>query len=325
VARQYCSTLGKRANCQIGVFLGYASPKGHVGLDRALYLPQEWTDDRTRCRQAGIPDAVPFCTKPQLALGLLERALAAGVPAAWIAADEVYGNDTKFRRALENRDQAYVVTVRSDYPVSTWPPFGPPERWTIAAVVVAALSAGVVQWQRRSAGEGTQGPRLYDWLYLPVRPALQDGWAHSVLVRRHPERTDELAYYLVYAPLGTLLEEVVRVAGARWTIDDLFKQAKGLVGLDQYEVRSWQGWYRHITLALLAFAALTIATTKGGPPARSGARAISRSPSRRSAASSSDSSGPLSIRGRHSPRSWRGPAGDDTIRRSRKTVTSGAV
>jgi len=146
-----------------------------------------------------------------------------------------------------------------------------------------------------------------------------------VLVRRHLERTDEVAYYLVYAPTGTALEEVVKVAGARWTIDDLFKRAKGLVGLDQYEVRSWQGWYRHITLALLAFAALTIATKKGGPSARSGARAISRSRSRRSAVSSSDSSGPPSIRGRRSPRSWRGPAGDDTIRRSRRTATNAAV
>src|ERR671937_708043 len=124
VARQYCSTLGKRANCQIGVFLGYASPKGHVGLDRALDVPQEWTDDRGRCRQAGIPDDVRCCTKPQVALALLERALAAGVPAAWVAADEVSGHATKFRRALEAHDQAYGAAVRSDSPIWTWPPFG---------------------------------------------------------------------------------------------------------------------------------------------------------------------------------------------------------
>jgi SRSO17 transposase len=325
VARQYCGTLGKRANCQIGVFLGYASPKGHVGLDRALYLPQEWTDDRARCQQAGIPDEVPFCTKPQLALALLERALDAGVPARWVAADEVYGNDTKFRQALEARDQAYVVAVRSDYPVSTWPPFGPPDRWTVAVVVAAALTAGVVQWQRRSAGEGAQGPRLYDWAYLPVRPALQDGWVHSVLVRRHPERTEEVAYYLVYAPTGTELEEIVGVAGTRWTIEETFKSAKGLVGLDHYEVRSWQGWYRHITLALLAFAALTIATKKGGPSARSRARATSRSRSQRSAGCSSGSCGPRPAHGRRSARSWPGPAGADTIRRSRRTATSVAA
>jgi SRSO17 transposase len=325
VARQYCSTLGKRANCQIGVFLGYASPKGHVGLDRALYLPQEWTDDRQRCQQAGVPEGVPFRTKPQLALGMLERALDAGVPAAWVAADEVYGNDTKFRRALEMRAQAYVVAVRSDYPVSTWPPFGRPDQWTVAAVVAAALTVGVVHWQRRSAGEGAQGPRLYDWAYLPVRPGLQDGWVHSVLVRRHPERTDELAYYLVYAPAGTSLEEVAKVAGARWSIDDTFKLAKGLVGLDQYEVRSWQGWYRHITLALLAFAALTIATKKGGPSTRSGARCMSPSLSQRSAGSSSDSCGPRPVPHPHTPRSWRGPAGGGVTRRSLRNATNAAA
>jgi len=321
VARQYCSTLGKRANCQIGVFLGYACAKGHVGLDRALYLPQEWTDDRARCRQAGIPDAVAFCTKPQLALSMLERALDADVPAAWVAADEVYGNDTKFRWALEARDQAYVVAVRSDYPVSTWPPFGAPDRWT----ATAALAAGVVQWQRRSAGEGAQGPRWYDWASLPVRPALEDGWVHSVLVRRHPERTDELVFYLVYARVGTPLEEVVRVAGARWTIEETFKAAKGLVGLDHYEVRSWLGWYRHTTLALLAFAALTSAAQKGGRSARPRARATSRSPSRRSGGSSSASSGPPPSHGPASPQSWPGRAGAATTRRSPRTATNVAA
>ena len=326
VARQYCGTLGKRANCQIGVFLGYASRKGHVGLDRALYVPQEWTEDRARCRQAGLPDEVPFRTKPQLALELVERALDAGVPAAWVAADEVYGNDSKFRRALEAREQAYVVAVRSDYPVTTWPPYALPAAWTVAEVVATALSAGAVAWQRRSAGAGAQGPRLYDWAYLPVRPAVQDdGWLHAVLVRRHPERTDELAYYLVYLPVGTPMEQIVRVAGARWTIDDMFKQAKGLVGLDQYEVRSWQGWYRHITLALLAFAVLTVATKKGGRRGRSRAPRTSRSPSRRSAVSSSDSSGPPPVHHRPTPRSWRGRAGAGATRRLRRTATSVAA
>jgi SRSO17 transposase len=242
-----------------------------------------------------------------------------------VAADEVYGNDTKFRWALEAREQAYVVAVRSDYPVSTWPPFGPPDRWTIAAVVAAALAAGVVHWQRCSAGAGAQGPRLYDWAYLPVRPALQDGWVHSVLVRRQPERTEEVAYDLVYAPAGTMLEEVVGVAGARWTIDDMFKRAKGLVGLDQYEVRSWQGWYRHITLALLAFAALTLATRTRSPSRRSGARAISRSPSRRSVGSSSASSEPRPVPHQRMPRSWPGSAGDGAIKRSLRTATSVAA
>jgi SRSO17 transposase len=270
---------------------------------------------------------VPFRTKPQLGLELVERALDAGVPAAWVVADEVYGNDGKFRRALEARDQAYVVAVRRDYPVSTWPPFGPPAPWTVAAVLAAALAAGVATWVRRSCGEGAQGPRVYDWAYFPVRPSVRDeaGWVHAVLVRRHPRRPDEVAHYLVSAPAGTALEEVVRVAGARWTIEDTFKQAKGLVGLDHYEVRSWRGWYRHVTLALLALAALTVATRPGGRPGRR--RALSTSPSafRRSAGSSSASCGPPSAPRRPPPRSSPGPAGAVGTSASPRSATSVAA
>jgi SRSO17 transposase len=335
VARQYCGTLGKRANCQIGVFLGYASPKGHVGLDRALYLPQQWTDDRARCQDAGIPDDVAFATKPQLALTLVECALDAGVPAAWVATDEVYGNDSTFRRALEARAQAYVLAVRRDYPVSIWPPYGPPAQRTVADIVAGVPAA---EWQRLSCGEGAQGPRRYDWAYvpvLPVRPAERDGlepWVHAVLARRHPERTDELAFSLVYARKDTPLGEVVRAAGARWTIDDMFKLAKGQVGLDHYEVRSWQGWYRHITLALLAFAVLTISarhhTPKKGrpmPPASPRARGISPSPSRSSAACWSGSCGWPRARHPASRTSWPGPAGAVGIRRWPRTATAGAA
>jgi SRSO17 transposase len=319
VARQYCGTLGKRANCQVGVFLGYASPAGHVGLDRALYLPQQWTDDRARCRAAGIPDDVPFQTKPQLALALVERALDAGVPAAWVVADEVYGSDSKFRGPLEARGQAYVLAVRGNQSVSTWPPYGPPALSTVADLVAAVPATG---WRRLSCGEGAQGPRCYDWAYLPVRPALRDGWVHAVLVRRHVERTDELAYYLVYAPTETPLDEIVRAAGARWTIEDTFKLAKGQVGLDHYEVRSWHGWYRHVTLALLALAALTLGTRKEG---RSPAPSTSRSPSRRSADSSSDSSGPPRAHHPPSPRSSPGPAGAAGTKSLLRRVTAVAA
>ncbi|MDQ5830262.1 MAG: IS701 family transposase [Actinomycetota bacterium] len=319
VARQYCGTLGKRANCQVGVFLGYASPAGHVGLDRALYLSQEWTDDRARCRAAGIPDEVPFQTKPQLALALVERALDAGVPAAWVVADEVYGSDSKFRGPLEARGQAYVLAVRSNQSVSTWPPYGPPAVGTVADLVAAVPAT---EWHRLSCGEGAQGPRCYDWTYVPVRPALRDGWVHAVLARRHVERTDEVAYYLVYARVDTPLEEIVRAAGARWTIEDTFKLAKGQVGLDQYEVRSWHGWYRHVTLALLALATLTLGARKRGP---SPALSTSRSPSPRSGGSSSGSSGlrraPRSPTLRSSP----GPAGVAGTRSSLKCATAVAA
>ena len=313
VARQYSGTLGKIANCQVGVFLGYASAAGHVALDRELFLPAAWTGDPERCRKAGIPAGTAHRTKPQLALAMLERALEAGVPAAWVTGDEVYGSDGKLRRALEARGQGYVLAVRSNEYVTTWPPHAAPGQTTVAAVATAVPAA---DWQRLSCGDGAQGPRLYDWAWVPLRPALRAGWVHGVLLRRHPERPAEVAYYLVYAPEDTALAEPVRVAGARWTIDDVFKLAKGQVGLDHYEVRSWHGWYRHITLALLALAVLTVAArTKGGPPARR----ISRSAFRRSADSSSDSSGPRSA---HQPRSRPGPAGDAAIRRSRSSAIS---
>lgn len=279
VARQYCGTLGKIANCQIGVFLGYASAKGHAAIDRALYLPQAWLADPGRGDQAGIPTGTPFQTKPQLASAMLARALDAGV-----VADEVYGSDGALRRALEARGQAYVLAVRGNEHPSQWPPYGPPGQ-----VAISALAAAVPgdAWQRLSCGEGAQGPRSYDWAFVPLRPALRTGWVHAVRIRRHPVRSTETAFYLVYAPVDAPLAELVRAAGTRWTIEEVFKLAKGQVGLDQYEVRSWQGWHRHITLALLALAALATVAKKGAP----GVSTISHSPSPNCGASWSASSG----------------------------------
>ncbi len=267
VARQYCGTLGKIANCQVGVFLGYASPKGHTGVDCALFVPQGWFRDPERCRKAGIPPGTGHRTKPELALEMLEEALDDGVLARWVVADEVYGSDGKLRRALEARGQAYVLAVRSNEKPSTWPPYGPPGQKSVAELAAAVLAEG---WQRCSCGEGAQGPRVYDWAYVPLRPALREGWVHALLIRRHLSRKEELAYYLVYAPVDYPLEEIIRAAGSRWTIEEVFKLAKGQVGLDHYEVRSWQGWYRHITLALVALAALSVGSAKrGGLLARS--------------------------------------------------------
>lgn len=316
VARQYSGTLGKIANCQVGVLLGYASAKGHVALDRELFIPEGWFGDRERCRQAGIPDTVEHRTKPQMALTMLERALDGGVPAGWVTGDAVYGSASTLRRALEERAERYVLAVRSNEAVTTWPPYGAPGQTRVAAV---AATMPPPAWSRLSCGEGAQGPRVYDWAWAPLRPAERRGWVHWVLVRRHPERPEEVAYYLVYAPEGTALEAVVRVAGARWSIDDLFKLAKGQVGLDQYEVRSWRGWYRHITLALLALAVLTVAARKKG-----GLRAqtIFRSRSPKSAGCWSGSSGPRS----ESPaRSRRGPAGVATIKKSPRTAINAAA
>jgi SRSO17 transposase len=261
VARQYSGTAGRVENCQVGVFLGYASPKGRAGIDRALYLPREWADDRGRRAEAGVPEAVPFRTKPQLALERLERARDAGVPARWVVGDSVYGSDGKLRRALEARDQAYALAVKSSEMPTTWPPYAPPGQVTVAAVREALAPEA---WQRLSCGAGAQGERLYDWAHVRLRPALRDGWVHALIVRRDLTDPDEVAYYLVYAPGGTPLIETVRAIGARWAIEDVFKLAKRQVGLDQYEVRSWTGWHRHTTLALLALAALVLGAAKGG-------------------------------------------------------------
>jgi len=263
VKRQYSGTAGRIENCQIGVFLGYASPKGRAGLDRALYLPQEWTADTERRTAAGVPEETPFQTKPQLALALVTRAVDGGVAAAWVTADEVYGGDGAFRRAFEERGQAYVLAVKRTQTVSTFPPLQPIGYWHADDLAAAQPATA---WQRLSCGVGVQGERDYDWLYLALRPALRDGWVHGLLLRRSLSTPDELAYYLVYAPAGTTVPEIVRVAGTRWSIEECFKLAKGQVGLDHYEVRSWQGWHRHMTLALWALALLAVeaARAKGG-------------------------------------------------------------
>jgi len=276
VARQYSGTAGRIENCQIGVFLGYAGARGRAGIDQALYLPKDWAADPERRAEAGVPEAVAFWTKPQLALEMLERALDAEVPARWVVADEVYGSDGKLRRALEARDQAYVLAVKRSEKPTTWPPCAPPGQMAVAAV---AAELEREAWLRLSCGEGAQGERIYDWACVPLRPALREGWIHALLVRRHPTDPDEVAYYLVYAPVGTPLAEIVRAAGCRWAIEDVFKLAKRQAGLDQYEVRAWTGWHRHTTLALLALAILAVATAeKGGPrPATTSFRSPSRS------------------------------------------------
>ena len=250
VARQDRGTAGKVDNCQIGVFLGYASPLGHAPVDRERYLPEEWTNDRERCRQAGIPDERRFATKPQLAQQMLARTLAAGVPAGWVTGDSVYGNDRRLRMWLEAQPQAYVLAVSGqEYVWLDW-------RQRQVKTILAALPAE--GWTRLSAGDGTKGPRWYDWRWLPLADPVDPAWRRWLLVRRSLSTPTELSAYVVFAAQATTLEEVVRVAGTRWTIESGFEAAKSEVGLDHYEVRSWTGWYRHITLAMWALALLTV-------------------------------------------------------------------
>src|ERR1035437_9857331 len=243
VKRQYSGTAGRIENSQIGVFLCYASDQGSALVDRELYLPQEWAEDRERRREAGIAEAVEFATKPELARRMIGRALDAGAAAVWVAADEVYGHDSKLRRFLEGRQMAYVLAVASDQRL--WQP-----DLTQHRVDAIARSLPDQAWRRLSAGFGSKGERLYDWALM--RFSEQDGWARALLVRRSIEEQPEYAYYLSYAPTGKdTLETLVRVAGQRWQIEQCFETAKGECGLDHYEVRHWQGWYGPITLAML--------------------------------------------------------------------------
>src|ERR687890_365866 len=245
VQRQYSGTAGRIENCQIGVFLGYASRHGQALIDRALYLPKGWTNDAARRAAAGIPAEVVFATKPKLGLAMLDRALEAGVPFAWVSGDCVYGADHRIRRRLEARQRGYVLAVTAKQRLG----FIPVTRW-LAKVAPEG-------WQRLSAGDGAKGPRLYDSAYLPHGGGAP-GWQMGLLIRRSPAKPEDVVYYLTHAPDGTTLAQLVRVAGTRWTIESCFEAAKSEVGLDQYEVRSWVGWHRHITLAMLAHAYLAV-------------------------------------------------------------------
>jgi SRSO17 transposase len=255
VARQYSGTAGRRENQQVGVFLAYAAPRGCAFLDRALYLPEEWAGDADRRRAAGIPDDVPFATKGELARAMLARAFAAGVPAAWVVGDTVYGHD-ELRRWLEGQGRAYVLAVASDHGV-----------WTAGEQVEARALTDALPaeaWARLSAGEGSQGPRWYDWACLALPYTATDGWAHWLLVRRSVSDPTERAYYRAHARAGTPPAAMVAAAGARWQIERAFAEAKDLVGLDQYEVRRGEGWHRHVTLCALAHAALVVARARAG-------------------------------------------------------------
>ncbi len=274
VKRQYTGTAGKKENCQVGVFLAYASPKGTAFIDRELYLPEEWAEDEERRGRAGVPEEVGFATKPQLAKKMLERALGAGVSAAWVVADSVYGDTRRLGVWLEEREQAYVVAVSGKAHV--WRGFYQPR----VSEILDALREGILPsegsegWKRLSAGEGSKGERLYDWIRLELNRPLQEGFARWLLVRRSIDDSDELTAYVVFAPERKTLGELARVAGSRWQIEIGFEGAKGEVGLDHYEVRSWDGWYRHITLSLFAHAFLSAirATGQDVEPAQKGAQ-----------------------------------------------------
>ena len=233
-------------------------------MDRELYLPKDWSEDQERRTLAGVPSDRSFQTKPELAKTMLKRALEAGVPASWVTADEVYGNDRRLRGWLEDQGVSHVLAIKSTERL--WVRTDP------AQVAVAKLASQILDedWVRLSAGDGAKGPRMYDFALVDIRPLREPGKGYWLLVRRSIAKPEELAYYVCFGPEDTTLEELVRVAGTRWTIEEGFEQAKGEVGLDQYQVRKWVSWYRHITLALLAHAFLAVVRANSADSSKKG-------------------------------------------------------
>jgi SRSO17 transposase len=293
VARQYTGSAGKITNCQIGVFAAYASRHGHAFIDRALYLPKAWTDDPARMAAAHVPDKTAFATKPALARAMIERAIAAGVPFAWVAADSIYGVG-EIEMALRRAGKGYVLGIASNHSVKSWGKAKPIAG--TASSIAQSIAPG--DWRRLSAGDGTKGPRLYDWAYVELADldagaygASRSGlWTRGLLIRRTIAGQD-LAFFSTWCPAGTSIEKLVAIEGHRWAIEDSFETAKNELGLDHNETRSWHGWHRHVSLVMLAFATMAAirhrantAPVQQTAPGIFAARRLSAGPFRKSAA-----------------------------------------
>ena len=260
VARQYTGSAGKIANCQIGVFASYVSRHGHAFVDRALYLPKEWTDDPERLKAAHVPDEVDFATKPQIARRMIARAVAAKMPFSFVAADSVYGTG-EVETMLRKAGKGYVLGVAANHVFHSW------GRKQLVGGSAAKLAQNLPKsaWRRLSAGEGTKGPRLHDWAYLELADldageydsTLAGEWTRGLLIRRNIADGD-LAFFSTWCPKRTPMQKLVLVEGHRWAIEDSFETAKNELGLDHNESRSWHGWHRHVSLVMLAFAMTAI-------------------------------------------------------------------
>lgn len=265
VARQYSGTAGRVENCQIGVFLTYATKHGRTFLDRELYLPKAWIEDPDRCAKAGIPAArQTMTTKPELAAAMIERVLDAGVPAQWATGDTVYGANRQLREVLQARGMHYVLAVPKNHTVvlsST----GTLSVEARADAVIADLDARA--WRTRTAGAGTKGDRHYAWARQRITGPTDDG-QHWLLARRSLKDPTDVAYFVCYTPANTTLITMALVAGARWSIEETFQTSKGETGLDHYQVRQYTGWYRHMTLSMFAHAFLSVIRAKKGAQVR---------------------------------------------------------
>jgi SRSO17 transposase len=280
VGRQYTGSAGKITNCQIGVFAAYVSARGHAFIDRALYLPKAWTSDPARLAGAHVPQDIVFATKPALAVQMIDRAIAAAVPFAWVAADSVYGVGD-IEQALRRAGKGYVLGVSSNHHFGSWT--GKPDVAGSAAEIAQALD--LAAWKRLSAGDGTKGPRLHDWAYFELADleaaeyddARSGLWTRGLLIRRTISDGD-LAFFTTWCPAGTSIETLVAVEGHRWAIEDSFETTKNELGLDHNETRSWHGWHRHVSLVMLAFAMMAVIRHQANlsPPKRRRSQTMAR-------------------------------------------------
>jgi SRSO17 transposase len=246
VQRQYTGTQGKISNCQLGVFLTYASIKGHTPIDRRLYMPEVWTEDKVRRDEAGVPADLKFQTKPELALDMIQKATAAGMPYRWVTGDCAYGDSRAIRKWLEENGKCYVLNIsRKEYI----------EKTNVGAILSKLPCDG---WFEASCGNGSKGERIYDWYIYALSQEVTQGFKRVILVRRSKSEPEEMKAYLAFAPHDTPDKKLVEVAGIRWTVEMCFKESKGEVGLDQYEVRNYDSWYKHITFAMAALALITV-------------------------------------------------------------------
>lgn len=254
VMRQYSGTGNGVENCQVGVFLAYKSSLGHALIDRAIYMPKEWLDDPARRREAKVPDHILFATKPELGLRALAHAVEIGIKAKWAAADQIYGNDHRIRRYCESVELSYVFSVASRICVELGD-----ERMKVDKFAERFTRR---DFRILSCGKGCKGERKYRWAFVSAPCPQHDGYCRGVLVRRRISGDPETTYYFTYARKGTSLKTLVRIAGSRWAIEECFEQAKQEAGLDEYEVRNWHAWHRHITLSMFAHAALSVIRAK---------------------------------------------------------------
>jgi SRSO17 transposase len=269
VAPQYCGATKQVENCQVGVFLAYVTAKGHTLIDRELYLPDQWIADRQRLVEAGISETTSFRTKCELAQVMMQRLHHAQVQISWVVADTVYGNNQDLRTWLEEHQYSFGLAVANTEQIGIMTPQG---SRLMTVKEAEQLLVKPQDWQRLSVRTGTKGPLFFDWACLPILHRWVDDARHWLLIRRLPHQPTEKTYYLVFGPVGTTLETMAWAIGHRWCIEEEFENAKDL-GLDQYEVRSFVGWVRHITLVLLALAVLTVICVQERVGAEAGAPA----------------------------------------------------